>query len=110
MATKKGMTARRARTAGTVSKEFHSTKKTGPAKYHTALPAELRALRKMVLFQKVKQELLTSKNIGSIELDTLLSNYLTVILKLTDTSQGMRSRRYYDRGRVADTRRHCLIL
>jgi hypothetical protein len=104
------MKASKARTAGIVSKEFHSANKTDPANDHTLLHAELSALRKMVPLRKVKQELLTGKNIGSIELDTLLSDYPTVILKMTNTSQGMRSGRYYNRGRVADTHHHRLIL
>ena len=95
MATKKNKVVSKARKAGTESRRIVPAakkpavlKKTVSGKDNTALRAELSALKKMVLLQKVKQELLTSKNIGSVELDTLLSNYLTVILKLTNTSAG----------------------
>ncbi len=53
-----------------------------------ALRAELKMLKKMVLLQKVKQELLTHKKIGPAEVDILLADYLKVILTLTDTAAG----------------------
>jgi HD-GYP domain-containing protein (c-di-GMP phosphodiesterase class II) len=95
MAIKKSNVAGKARKSGTTTRRTvpaarkpTTVKKAVSEKEHTALRAELSALKKMVLLQKVKQELLTSKNIGSVELDTLLSNYLTVILKLTNTAAG----------------------
>ena len=95
MATHKKKVVSNARKAGSSSrgglpaaKKSAAVKKAVAEKKNTALRAELNALKKMVLLQKVKQELLTSKNIGSVELDTLLSNYLTVILKLTNTTAG----------------------
>ncbi len=95
MASKKSKVAGTPRKAGAQSrrsvpaaKKPASVKKADSKKAPAALRAELSALKKMVLLQKVKQELLTSKNIGSVELDTLLSNYLTVILNLTNTTAG----------------------
>src|SRR4030065_2311360 len=59
-----------------------------------ALRSELKALKKLVLLQKVKQRLLQRKMIGPAEVDTLLSDYLRVILSLTRTSAGSRLLRH----------------
>ncbi len=95
MATKKSKAVSKTRKAGSLPRRSVPAagkpavvKKTASRENDAALRTELSALKKMVLLQKVKQELLTSKNIGSVELDTLLSNYLTVILKLTNTAAG----------------------
>src|SRR3989337_1488714 len=53
-----------------------------------ALRSELMALKKLVLLEKVKQRLLQRKMIGPAEVDTLLADYLRVILSLTRTSAG----------------------
>jgi putative nucleotidyltransferase with HDIG domain len=53
-----------------------------------SMRAELQTLKKLVLLQKAKQRLLSGKQPGSAEVDTLLSDYLKVILNLTDTSSG----------------------
>src|SRR3989304_3657061 len=53
-----------------------------------ALRTEAKALKKLVLLEKVKQRLLQRKMIGPAEVDTLLADYLRVILSLTRTSAG----------------------
>jgi HD-GYP domain-containing protein (c-di-GMP phosphodiesterase class II) len=53
-----------------------------------SLRAELKTLKKLVLLQKAKQRLLTGKQPGPVQVDTLLSDYLKVILNLTSTSAG----------------------
>jgi HD-GYP domain-containing protein (c-di-GMP phosphodiesterase class II) len=50
--------------------------------------AELQTLKKLVLLQKAKQRLLSGKQPSPVEVDTLLSDYLKVILNLTNTSAG----------------------
>lgn len=56
----------------------------GPA----ALRAEVAALKKLVLFQKAKQQLLRSKTIGTDQVNSLLADYLKVVLALTGTAAG----------------------
>ena len=60
----------------------------GAGKGLNDMRTELTALKKMVLLQKVKQELLRSREIGHAGVDTLLAEYLKVILNLTGTSAG----------------------
>jgi len=71
-----------------VLKKKPAAKKAALSQDSYELRTELSALKKMALLQKVKQELLTSRDIGPAELDTLLTNYLAVILKLTGTVAG----------------------
>lgn len=53
-----------------------------------SLREEVKSLKKLVLFQKAKQKLLRSKTIGPEQINTLLADYLKVVLTLTDTAAG----------------------
>jgi len=52
------------------------------------LRAELKALKKMVLLQKVEQKFLGNPTIGPAEVDTLLADYLRAIIRLTSSAAG----------------------
>ena len=53
-----------------------------------ALRAEVTANKKMLLLQKTKQALLSGKSICAADVDTLLADYLNVILSLTGMPAG----------------------
>jgi len=88
-------TKAKAKKAG-IRKAGTKARGTGVAKKRTAsadkglieLRAELTGLNKMLLLQKVKQELLTHKEVGLAEVNLLLTNYLKVILTMTGTAAG----------------------
>ncbi len=52
------------------------------------LKSEIKTFKKLMLLQKVRQELLRSKTIGPTQVNTLLSDNLKVILTLTGTDAG----------------------
>ncbi len=52
------------------------------------LSMQVRSLKKLVLFQKAKQQLLRNKTIGPAQVDALLADYLKVVLTLTGTAAG----------------------
>ena len=67
------------------------TRRTAPGganKGPASLRAEIKALKRMVLLQKVEQTFLSSKSIGRDEVDKLLADFLKVILTLTGTGAG----------------------
>jgi len=53
-----------------------------------SMRTEIAGLKKMVLLQKVKRELLSHKSVGPAEVGILLTNYLKVILTMTGTTAG----------------------
>ncbi len=53
-----------------------------------ALRLEIKSLKKLVLFQKARQQLLLHKTIGTEQVNQLLADYLKVILTLTGTASG----------------------
>ncbi len=59
-----------------------------PPRSRASLRAEVQTLKRLVLLQKVKQALLSSRKLGKVEVDKLLADYLKVILTLTKTRAG----------------------
>ncbi len=59
-----------------------------PARGVNDLRAEVAANKKMLLLQKAKQRLLSGKSIDASDVDTLLHDYLKVILSLTNMPAG----------------------
>lgn len=78
-----------ARSSGRRAKRTAVRKTPAPfARGLNALRSEVKTLKKLVLLQKVKRDLLQRETIGPAEIDVLLADYLKVILTLTGTAAG----------------------